>query len=283
MQVQKTDLRAIGQAQHAAKAAEAKAQFVKPDQVKASLWEKSHGDSWRASSNTKLVHFVRHGQGYHNLLGEVTRDLGATFSETGDYELAVKENCPYLLPGIHDPPLTSIGREDAKRLKNLADSLHTELYVVSPMKRSTQTILIGFREDMQQRPKIPVIAHEGCREQCGVFLCDKRSSVTDCKDEYPLVDFSLVEGEEDILWQTRTRESMLQMAWRADEFLTWLHDRPEREIVVGTHSAWLMALYNVALEVEAGSESLQTMFYTGELRSTLLTYSPNVVPNSPRK
>jgi broad specificity phosphatase PhoE len=222
----KTDLRAIGQAQHAAKAAEAKQQFTKADQVKASLWQQADGDSWRAQPHTKLVHFVRHGQGYHNLLGEVTRDYGATFSETGDYDLAVQENCPYLLPGIHDPPLTSIGREDAKRLKGLACALQTELYVVSPMKRSTQTILIGFRQHMLQNPLVPVIAHEGCREQVGVFLCDKRSSLSDYRDEYSSVDYSLMEGgEEDSMWQTRTRESMLQMAWRADAFLTWVQVR----------------------------------------------------------
>jgi len=40
-----------------------------------------------------------------------------------------------------------------------------------------------------------------------------------------------------------------------------------------------MALYNVALRVQAGSESLQTMFATGELRSTLLTYFPPPPPS----
>ena len=44
----------------------------------------------------------------------------------------------------------------------------------------------------------------------------------------------------------------------------------EREIVVGTHSAWLMTLTNVVLEIQPGSESLKDWFATGELRSALL-------------
>lgn len=45
----------------------------------------------------------------------------------------------------------------------------------------------------------------------------------------------------------------------------------EREIVVGTHSAWLMALYNVVLNVSDDHLDLKTMFATGEMRSTIVT------------
>lgn len=277
MQAQKpkTDMLALGQAQHGAKAAEAKLLFRKENPVQAALYQPAVGDSWKEQPNTKLVHFIRHGQGYHNLLGEVTRDFGATFSETGDYDLAVKENCPYLLPAILDPPLTSIGRDDAKRLKPFAGkTVHPELLVVSPMKRATQTVLIGFREFIQQNPMVPIVAHEDCREQFGVFTCDKRSDVEDYKEEFPAVNYDLLADSTDVLWQPKQRESMLEMAYRADRFLDWLYERPEKEIVVGTHSAWLMALYNVAMEVESSgsSESLKTFFRTGEMRSTLLTW-----------
>jgi hypothetical protein len=52
------------------------------------------------NNRIKLVHFIRHGQGYHNLLGQVSRNYGAEFSETGEYEVAVKEQCPYMLPAM---------------------------------------------------------------------------------------------------------------------------------------------------------------------------------------
>ena len=104
------ELRAIGEKQHGAKAAEAKRDFNVMNPYLATLWDEQQGDrsQFHTNPNVKLVHFIRHGQGYHNLLGEVTRDLGATFSETGDYEAAILEKCPYLHKGIHDPPLTPV-------------------------------------------------------------------------------------------------------------------------------------------------------------------------------
>ena len=91
------ELRAIGEKQHGAKAAEAKRDFSVESPYKASVWdEQCDRSQLRTNPDVKLVHFIRHGQGYHNLLGEVTRDLGASFSETGNYEEAVRDKCPYL-------------------------------------------------------------------------------------------------------------------------------------------------------------------------------------------
>lgn len=91
------ELRAIGEKQHGVKAAEAKKIFNVKNPYLATLWN-AQGDRSQLGTNpdVKLVHFIRHGQGYHNLLGEVTRDLGATFSETGDYDAAIREKCPYM-------------------------------------------------------------------------------------------------------------------------------------------------------------------------------------------
>lgn len=265
------DLKTIGQLQHAAKAAEAKSLY-KGSIIKAKLLKE---DNWRSSNSRKLVHFVRHGQGYHNLLGQVSRDYGAVFSETGDFELAVKEQCPYMLPAIQDPSLTAIGREDAKGIRSRGNTIKPELLVTSPMRRAAETILVGF-----PNVSVPIVAHEGCREQLGVFICDKRSDLTDYKEDgrYSMIDYNLIESNEDTLWQETKRETMLEMAYRAEAFLHWLRDRPERDIVVGTHSAWLMAVFNVVLDVDSSASSveeaehLHSMFSTGEVRSVLLDW-----------
>lgn len=234
-------LRAIGEAQHAAKCAEAKANFTQPVVFHAKRWSEAattEGD-WRSNPNTKLIHFVRHGQGYHNLLGEVARHYGAQFSETGDYDVAVKENCPYMLPAILDPPLTAIGREDAKKLQHMQKRIIPELFVTSPMKRAAQTILIGFSDQLQKSSSpVPMIAHEGCREQCGVFLCDKRSKLSDYKEEFPRIDYSLMEGQgggtdadDDGMWKMKQRETMLEMSYRAHSFLQWVFDREGEDVL----------------------------------------------------
>ena len=129
---------------------------------------------------------------------------------------------------------------------------------------------------MKQYPNIPIVAHEGCREQCGVFMCDKRSTKTEYMEMFPNIDYSHITSEEDGIWEERRRESMLEMAYRAHNFLSWLFDGISgdfNEIVVGTHSAWLMAVFNVALEIDEGSQHLKSMFATGECRSVLVTRS----------
>lgn len=271
----------IGQTQHALKAAEARLSFRRELQCKVVSWDKHK--AWRGDDNTKLIHFIRHGQGYHNLLGEVSREYGAVFSETGEYEIAVNENCPYMLPSIQDPPLTATGRHDAKLLRPQVETLDVELLVTSALRRASETMLIGFHDILQAKDSMAFIAHEGCREQCGVFLCDKRSDISDYKEDlrYSLIDYSLIPSDEDGHWKPTERESMLEMSYRAEKFFFWLlHERPEREIVVGTHSAWLMAVFNVVLDTDSATdtagnscaEKLQSMFATGEMRSVLLSW-----------
>jgi broad specificity phosphatase PhoE len=245
------------QAQHAQKAAEAKLQF-RGAGLNGSVYNSVNDVDWKSSERCKLIHFVRHGQGYHNLLGDVSRRYGAQFSETGEYEVAIKEQCPYMLPAIQDPPLTSVGREDSQKLRVVATTIAPELLVVSPLRRATETILIGFHA-AGMHGTVPIVAHEGCREQLGVFLCDKRSDIADYVEDgrYHRVDFSHIQSDSDTLWQETYRESMLEMAQRAEDLLLWLlRERPEREIVIGTHSAWLMAVFHIVLTLQPSSSIL---------------------------
>jgi len=222
------------------------------------------------------------------LVGELARGLGQEFDETGEYHAAIASHSPYLLPALRDPPLTALGLEDAKCLRPLAAELSPELLVVSPLRRATETILVGFEAAIQEAHGIhrssdarlvqktptvlPIVATELCREQIGVHVCDQRLPVRDLQAEYPMVDYSpIANHDEDVLWQATRREAYPEMADRAYEFLEWLRARPETDIVVGTHSAFLMCLYNVVLECGTDDE-LKTFFATGEMRSTVLTW-----------
>lgn len=266
------DAKKIEESEHLKKAMEARNEFSSSFHIIANQWRGEK--NWREAPNTKLVHFVRHGQGYHNLLANVARQYGATFSGAGEYEAAHRDNSPYIHPALVDPPLTSLGIQDAKRLKELYSHLDPALYVVSPMKRATETILIGFKD--QIRSGASVIAHEDCREQTGVHTCDMRSCLSDYKDCFEIVNCDLLTSEEDPLWDECKRESMAKVAARVDKFLKWLLlERQEPEVVVGTHSAWLVAMLNVVLDIQDCDTS---MFTTGELRSLVLSW--NEEPNS---
>lgn len=259
-------LRAACHAEHLALAEEAAKRFESPGvRVSAQQWE----PGMPVPEDAKLIHWVRHGQGYHNLLAEVSRQLGASFTDSGDYEKVHKDTFnPYLQEAIQDPPLTCLGIADAKALWPLAKLLNPELLVVSPLKRATQTILIGFREAIARGTA--VIAHGGCREQCGVNVCDRRSSRSEYAETFPGVDTSCIKHEEDPT-SSKRRETYYEMAHRAHDFMLWLRARPEKEIVVGTHSAFLMAVFNVALEI--GEDSMKSFFKTGEMRSVLLRFT----------
>ncbi|CAK9051384.1 unnamed protein product [Durusdinium trenchii] len=229
--------------------------------------------------------------GYHNLLAEAMRSVGCAFSELGDYEEAtggaidgsVRCLFQYRLAlasmellqivqeqtrnkdAIVDPPLTCLGIQDAKDLWPKAKTLKPELLVVSPLKRASETIMIGFKEAIQQG--VPLMAHDACREQFGVHVCDRRGTRTDYAERWPHVDVSCVTHDEDPSSLTK-RESKVELARRGHDFLQWLSGRPEKEIVVGTHSAFLMGVFHIALEIE--DESMKNFFKTGELRSVLL-------------
>lgn len=49
----------------------------------------------------QVIHWVRHGQGYHNLLAECAKKMGYEFRSTGEYEDAKKAKFnPYMEEGI---------------------------------------------------------------------------------------------------------------------------------------------------------------------------------------
>eukprot|EP00958_Prasinococcus_capsulatus_P020339 scaffold2639_cov385-Prasinococcus_capsulatus_cf.AAC.3 len=60
------------------------------------------------------------------------------------------------------------------------------------------------------------------------------------------------------------------MAMRSYQFFMWLRQRPEKEVVLATHSAWLMTTLNAVIECE--HEDLSSWFLTGEMRSMYVTF-----------
>ncbi|KAH7849109.1 hypothetical protein Vadar_013134 [Vaccinium darrowii] len=112
----------------------------------------------------------------------------------------------------------------------------------------------------------------------GVNPCDRRRSISEYKSIFPAIDFSMasaffviltylhyrkerkillvsiqdsismgdvcifrqIESDADILWKPNPREKDEQLAARGMKFLNWLWTRPEKEIAVVTHSAFLL-------------------------------------------
>ncbi|CAE7214391.1 PGM [Symbiodinium pilosum] len=134
------------------------------------------------------------------------------------------------------------------------------------MSRALMTSNIAFAHKIGE---IPFIAHELCKEKSHGNSCDFRRSASDAKQDFPNVDFSLV-AEEDPLLATLHHESDMEVAQRAYDFMLWLRNRTETEIVVSTHSAWLFSLFNAVLKCD--DPELSEWFQNGEMRSVAVDF-----------
>jgi hypothetical protein len=133
-------------------------------------------------------------------------------------------------------------------------------------------------------------AHEGCREELGMLLCNKRRPLSATKLDFPHVDFTHLphHGDEDVTWMeyasnfakdAAQRESMEGMSHRVYDFLvSFLRDLPEREVAVVGHSAWLHAMCNAVLDhgndANGGGDNIDRgMFGQAEIRTLELTFT----------
>ena len=215
--------------------------------------------------NVKHAHFLRHGQGFHNLMADLAKQEGRTWENCTNS----KEN-PYVMPEITDAPLTAKGREQAALVQPVVRALDEaekpQLVALSPNCRALQTGVIAFRELVG---KIPFLAHEMVREETGVHVCDKRRPTSQQASEFPMVDFSLLTDEEDEIFQHDRRETKAELTERIYKFFEWLETRDETVVGVSSHSAWLLATFNANLQAE---ENLKGWFQTGEMRSVVLEF-----------
>ncbi|KAI0006834.1 phosphoglycerate mutase-like protein [Xylariaceae sp. FL0662B] len=159
---------------------------------------------------------VRHAQAFHNA--------------TKDYK-------------IHDPGLSELGYEQCADLrKSLIEhplAQQAELVVVSPMRRTLQTALRSLDWLLERGVKIQ--ADAGWQEN-SAKPCDTGTAITELAQQFPDVDFSTV----DPVFPDKTsaaakhyhftRSAILN---RAQTSLKALYERPEKIIIVITHSAFL--------------------------------------------
>ncbi|XP_024518948.1 phosphoglycerate mutase-like protein, partial [Selaginella moellendorffii] len=102
----------------------------------------------------------------------------------------------------------------------------------------------------------PFVALELCREKLGTMPCD----------QFPGIDFSNSEQDQDELWKPDRRELEEELDKRARAFLEWLWSRGEEEIAVVSHAGFLTNLVT-----KFGDEAVnKTVFANCELRSVRL-------------
>jgi len=229
---------------------------------------KSSFNTAKQSKHTKIIHFQRHGQGYHNLMWRIYDNLGLRI-DLNDID-PIKN--PFVRPEIVDSPLTAKGKMQCVSKKQQASQLNPELIIVSPLLRTMQTAHITF-SDFRKEEKIPWLAHDGCREELGLLVCNKCRSVSEISDEFPYVDISNIEsGENDKLWISSKREPSSAQSQRIYNFLTdFIRKRKEKEIAIVGHSAWFYTMCNEVMDC-GDDEKLKSVFDVSEIRSMCVTF-----------
>ena len=230
-------------------------------------------------TNVKVVHFLRHGQGFHNLLADMAQAQGREWVQ---FEPSAEN--PYTQPELLDAPLTEKGRLQAQNLRQTKictgdqqQLLPLEMVVFSPNCRALQTGTIVFQDYINKN--IPFLAHEMVREETGVHLCDKRRSRERQKLEFPHIDFSLIDSDGDPIFRDTERESKQQVGERIYKFFEWLSKRAETHVAVSSHSGWLLTVFNGILECQSQNcdhedkpSPLKAWFQTGEMRTVKLEF-----------
>ncbi|KAI1306150.1 phosphoglycerate mutase-like protein [Xylaria venustula] len=146
---------------------------------------------------------------------------------------------------IHDPSLTKLGREQCARLRTglIADPLvqQAELIITSPMRRTIQTALDTVDWLIERGVKIQADAHW---QENTAKPCDVGSAISEVADEFPGIDYSAV----DPVWPDKTSPAGYEYHYtktailaRGQAALQKLYGRPEKVIVVVSHSGFLRA------------------------------------------
>eukprot|EP00890_Picochlorum_soloecismus_P000886 jgi/Picsp_1/1799/NSC_05267-R1_phosphoglycerate mutase-like protein len=221
-------------------------------------------------TQTKTIHFIRHGEGFHNI---GIANMDARLTRKGWTQANSL--------GIHAE------QHDA--------TAEIQLVVTSPLTRALETaagafgsskgtkILMNSQECVpnSQEAQGPIfiqegktyIVHESCRERLGPSSCDARRSRDELEVSFPGVDFSLLPSGPDPFWKENSTEKESAVVARGQIFLDFIMRRPETNIAVVTHSAFLwFTLANFGNEMSKSvREKIQRWYENGEMRSLCLT------------
>jgi broad specificity phosphatase PhoE len=159
---------------------------------------------------------LRHGQSYFNLHFTATR----------------------VDPGIEDPELTPLGREQAAAAaRQLADRALTRI-IVSPYTRALQTA-----EPIIALHPVPVVVMHEVRERAA-FTCDIGSRPDRLAERFPRHDFAHLPPK----WWDEGVETEAATVSRANDFRALMAGRPDAAttLLVG-HWAFILALTGVPL------------------------------------
>ena len=238
---------------------------------------------------TKRIHFIRHGEGHHNVAERQWREKPGYVPGTEPYTLDTDPQFSYI-----DAMLTDKGEQQALSLQNyvVKNCSSCTMLVLSPMRRATQTGLLAFTkeiEEVRNITKLPlkIVVKEEAHERSNPHTCDKRLDVKDLKTFFNEtqekrygnmltkagleIDYSKVVSDSDPYWGNGlVREEQLSVAKRGCKLLKWIYGVKDMEIAVAAHSGLLMSIFESVITNKTQTKS---WFAVGEIKSCDVTFN----------
>jgi len=193
----------------------------------------SREEQLKAKKLIKRIHFIRHGEGFHNVAGREWRKRPNYVPGTEPYKLDTDPEYFYI-----DALLTPLGEQQAKSLQDyvVLNCQPVSLLVLSPMRRATQTGLLAFTKLIEERTEnksnpLRIVAKEEAHERSYPHTCDKRLDLKDLKEYFfetnaskygdmltrngLKIDYSEILSESDPFWgDGLEKEELLDVAKR---------------------------------------------------------------------
>lgn len=207
-----------------------------------------------SAETAKVVHFVRHGQGYHNV------------------EAALLGPPAYKKQSLMDARLDETGVMQATTLgERIREArMIVDVVLVSPLTRTLETASLMFPQPPHGQARVPFVAVELCREAHGGHPCDQRRPVSTVAPHFPHVDFSGIGTDADTWHNPDRRETVREVSIRCDKFIALLRARSERNLVVVSHGVFLETLLNRS-SLSCTDESIKgKRFENVEMRSVVI-------------
>jgi len=249
----------------------------------------SREEQIKSKKVTKRIHFIRHGEGFHNVAEREWREKPDFIPGTRPYKLDTDPDYSYI-----DALLTPKGEEQAIALQDyvVLNCQPVSLLVLSPMRRATQTGLLAFtkliQEGIENRDSdLKIIAKEEAHERSFPHTCDKRLDLKDLKtyfyEKEPLkygdmltnagleIDYSEILSESDPYWGNGLeKEELLSVAKRGCKLMKWIYETNDMEVAIAAHSALLKTIFET---VVTNKSETDTWFATGEIKSCDVTFN----------
>jgi broad specificity phosphatase PhoE len=136
-------------------------------------------------------------------------------------------------PGIRDPGLTELGREQAQAIAGALAERDLRRLVVSPYRRTLETAAI-----ILERCSVPVAVEPMVRERC-FFVCDLGTPASALTGTWPTFDFAHLEEQ----WWPEPEETEDELLGRCRSFHATMAETPDwRHVAVITHWGFIRGL-----------------------------------------